>query len=98
VDRPYPYEDVTRWGYIDWMSSIRGTPLLDMMMDGQSDNALYMLQRLPGVELHRFDFHLERGHTFMDDTSEENMAFLDAQARRLSRQYADSLDYLASTL
>jgi patatin-like phospholipase/acyl hydrolase len=98
IDRPYAYEDVCRWGYIDWMSSIRGTPLLDMMMDGQSDNALYMLQRLPGVELHRFDFHLERGHTFMDDTSEENMAFLAGQAQRLSRQYADSLDYLASIL
>jgi len=98
LDRPYSYEDVCRWGYIDWMSSIRGTPLLDMMMDGQNDNALYMLRRLPGVELHRFDFHLERGHTFMDDTSEENYEFLTAQGNRLLAQHAGQLQDIAGKL
>lgn len=98
VDRPYPYEEVCKWGYIDWMSSIRGTPLLDMMMDGQSDNSTYLLSRLPGVELHRFDFQLEHRHAFMDDTSEEHYGFLTRQGERLVRQNADSLRYLAETL
>ncbi|MGM0674019.1 MAG: patatin-like phospholipase family protein, partial [Spirochaetota bacterium] len=98
VDRPYPHETVSKWGYMDWMSSIRGTPLLGMMMDGQSDNALYLLQRLPGVELHRFDFHLEQGHTFMDDTSEENFTFLEERGRRLVRQNENDLKTLAAKL
>ena len=83
TDKPYPYEDLRHWGYIDWMSPFKSLPLLSMITDGQSDSAIHMLKRLPGVELYRLDFQLDKGHSSLDDATPENIKYLQQQARKL---------------
>ena len=98
VDKPYPYEEVKDWGYIDWMSSFRGLPLLDMIMDGQSDGVVHMLKRLPGVELDRYDFLLDENHTLMDDASTENMAYMEEKARAFISENRERIKTLCRKL
>jgi patatin-like phospholipase/acyl hydrolase len=98
AEKPYPYEEVKDWGYMDWMSPFKGLPLLDMMMDGQSDSTNHMLSRLPGVELYRLDFRLEEKHRFMDDAGEENLDYLTKAARSLISGEEKSLTALCKKL
>ncbi len=98
AEKPYSYAEVKNWGYMDWMSPFKGLPLLDMMMDGQSDSTNHMLSRLPGVELYRLDFQLAEKHRFMDDASEENLDYLMEEARKLVSREEEVLAALCGRL
>jgi patatin-like phospholipase/acyl hydrolase len=98
AEKSYTYEEVRSWGYMDWMSPFKGLPLLDMMMDGQSDSTNHMLARLPGVELYRLDFRLEEKHRFMDDASEENIAYLMDAGRNLLSQEEERIEEVCRRL
>jgi patatin-like phospholipase/acyl hydrolase len=86
VDKPYPYEEVKDWGYMDWMSAAKGLPLFDMIMDGQRDTVDHMLGHLPGVEYYRFDFSLDSAHTNMDDITPKNIDYLEGCAEEMVEQ------------
>jgi len=98
VDRPYPFAAVKEWGYLDWVSPYNGTPLLSMMMDGQSDSVVHMLKNLPGVTLYRFDPRIEERHSLMDDSSAQNISYLEERARNYCDREADMLEELARRL
>ncbi len=86
VDKPYPYEEVKDWGYMDWMSAAKGLPLFDMIMDGQRDTVDHILGHLPGVEYYRFDFSLDSTHTNMDDITPANIEYLERRAEQMVEQ------------
>jgi patatin-like phospholipase/acyl hydrolase len=98
VDRPYPYEEIRKWGYMDWMSLSKGMPLLDMMMDGQRDTADHLLDHLPNVEYYRLDFSLDDDHTNMDNASEANITYLEEKANQIIEQNTRTLRALCRTL
>ena len=41
AEQPYRYEQMRTWGSLDWLSPRKGLPLIDMMLDGQSDEACW---------------------------------------------------------
>lgn len=98
VDKPYRYDEVKDWGYIDWMAAFRGLPLFSMMMDGQSDAAVSVLRDFPGVKLFRFDPHIDEKHAFMDDAGPDNITYLERRATDLIGQASDELDELCHRL
>jgi patatin-like phospholipase/acyl hydrolase len=98
AEKSYTHKEIHDWGYMEWMSPFKGVPLLDMMMDGQSDSTNHMLSRLPGVDLFRFDFQLADEHRFMDDAGEANLDYLCSAARKLLKVEEERLTELCDRL
>jgi patatin-like phospholipase/acyl hydrolase len=97
-DTPYRHDDIRRWGFVDWVSPHHNVPLLAMMMDGQSDSAVEMLENLDRVGLFRFDIDVEHAHTRMDDASPANVEYLTALGDRLAEREGEKLAALAEEL
>jgi uncharacterized protein len=97
-DTPYPHDDIRRWGFVDWVSPHHNVPLLAMMMDGQSDSAVEMLENLDRVKLFRFDVDVEHAHTRMDDASPANMKYLAALGDSLAGGEREKLLSLTDAL
>jgi patatin-like phospholipase/acyl hydrolase len=97
-DMPYLHEEIRRWGFVDWVSPHHNVPLLAMMMDGQSDSAVEMLENLDRVNLFRFDIDVEHAHTRMDDASPANIAYLTALGDSLAVREREKLVSLAEEL
>ena len=72
--------------------------MMDMIMDGQSDSAVHMLRRLPGVDLYRYDFHLDENHLLMDDAGEGNLAYLRRKAEKIMSENKGDLERLCRRL
>jgi len=98
ADKPYNYDDIRRWGFVDWVSPHHDVPVLAMMMDGQSDAANEMLENLEGVDLYRFDTELDPAHTRMDDATPTNLEYLTALGEELASREHTRLGELAKTL
>ena len=100
---PYPYEEVTRWGLIEWVR-----PLIDILMQGVSESVDYQMRHLlPPYEdaeatprYIRLNVELEPGHDAMDDASPEHTDRLAAYAQRLlaSESARHSLDQAVELL
>lgn len=82
TDRPYPYEQMRSWGSLDWISPRKGSPLIDVMLDGQSDEAVRILDTLPGVRHLRLNPRLDPRCAAMDNADARNVACLEETARR----------------
>jgi patatin-like phospholipase/acyl hydrolase len=98
VDRPYKYDELKNWGYVEWVSALRGFPLGAMMVDGQSDSAVDMLTQLPKVKLYRMDFQLDESNAPMDDSSRTNLLYLERKARELVEQNEKTIETLSREL
>jgi predicted acylesterase/phospholipase RssA len=96
--RTYSYDQLRRWGYIDWVSPGRGVPMMSMVSDGQSQSVAHALARLPGIEYYRYNFDLDDTTEEMDDASPENLERLDAIACQLIRFHSRELHLLARRL
>ncbi|MEO1019812.1 MAG: patatin-like phospholipase family protein [Pseudomonadota bacterium] len=92
TNRPFPYDDISNWGALNWVGMIRGVPLLSMMMDGQSDNAEMMLAQFPRVQFFRFDIELVGANDDLDDASPANIEkLIDVADRAIDRGQNDLL-------
>jgi patatin-like phospholipase/acyl hydrolase len=96
AERSYRYEQMRAWGSLDWVSPRKGLPLIDMMLDGQSDQACGLLAALPEVRLHRLNFPLEPGRAALDEG--DNLEYLEQRAREWARQQRGALDRLCLEL
>ena len=94
AEQPYQYEQMRTWGSLDWLSPRKGLPLIDMMLDGQSDEAL--LAALPEVRLFRLNLPLERERAALDDG--DNLEYLEGLARDWARQQRRKLDQICLAL
>jgi patatin-like phospholipase/acyl hydrolase len=97
VDKPFCYDMIKNWGFMDWISAFRGTPLIEMMLDGQNDTTHALLDSLPEVTVHRFNFHLDEKFATMDNAGNENIKNLEDIAARLIRENQDVLTTLAAS-
>ena len=96
AEQPYHYEQMCAWGSLDWMSPRKGLPLLDMMLDGQSDKASCLLAALPEVRLFRLNMPLERERAALDEG--DNLEYLEGLARDWARQQRRILDGICLAL
>jgi len=90
--RRFTYREMRNWGYIDWVSPIKGVPLTAMTTEGVAEAVNYQLTRLPGVEYYRFNAPLYGASEAMDDASDENIDALQGVARRIIEENANLLD------
>jgi len=97
-DRRYTYQQVSKWGFVEWVLPSKGVPLASMMNTGQSQCVDYQLQYHPRVSYHRLNIPLTGCDRSMDDASEENIECLQDKADELIEANHSLLDTLAEQL
>jgi len=98
TDRPYTYEQLRSWGSLDWVSPRRGSPLIDVMLDGQSDETVRILDTLPGVRQVRLNPRLDPRRAALDDADPRSLAYLEERARRYIRDNDGLLEEICGRL
>lgn len=96
--RRYTYQQVTKWGFVEWVLPSKGVPLASMMNTGQSQCVDYQLQYHPRVTYHRLNISLEGCDRSMDDASPENIDCLQDKADELIEANQSLLETLADQL
>jgi patatin-like phospholipase/acyl hydrolase len=96
--RRFSHSAIRKWGYLDWVSPVQGVPMLSFMMDGQSESAAHALKNLPRIDYYRLNFDIDTIAEEMDDARSENIAAIEAVARRVIRAHSADLHRLAKVL
>ena len=96
--RRYTYQQVSKWGFVEWVLPSKGVPLASMMNTGQAQCVDYQLQYHPRVTYHRLNIPLEGCDRSMDDASPENIACLQDKADELIEANQSLLENLAEQL
>lgn len=96
--RRFTHEEITRWGYLDWVSPVHGVPMLAFLSDGQSKAVAHSLKNMPRVEYFRFNADLTSVAEEMDDARPPNMEKIEAMARGIIREHTMELHRLAKLL
>ncbi len=91
-------DDISSWGFFDWISPMRGAPLFGIISAGQAESVDYQLTKLSGVEYLRINGFFDGPRPDIDDASEENIARLSETAARIISNYDNALEKLARTL
>lgn len=100
MQRQYKYKDAKNWGQLNWL-----TPLIDVLLDGQSEAVSYQLFQLMETEgehknYYRFQVPLDGddGHDRMDNASPKNIDYLKDLGKELIKESQDDLDKLCEIL
>ncbi|MFW6368912.1 MAG: patatin-like phospholipase family protein [Spirochaetota bacterium] len=91
-------EDLSTWGFFEWLSPLRGSPLFGIMSSGQAESVDYQLTKLRGVTYDRINGSFLGERPDMDDASPENIRFLSDAAGRIIREHEETLEALARRL
>ena len=98
LTRRYTYEKAKNWGLIGWVE-----PLVNIMMDGQSESvAVQLEQLLPNTDLlphyYRFQQFLDDASDDMDNATDDNIKKLQELARQIITQNGQKLEKLCQQL
>ena len=100
MHRKFKYKDAKNWGQLKWL-----TPLIDVLLDGQSEAVSYQLFQLMETEganknYYRFQVPLDGddGHDRMDNASPKNIDYLKDLGKELIKESQDDLDKLCEIL
>lgn len=100
LTKQYKYRDVKNWGQVKW-----ALPLLNVVLDGQSESVAYQLNQLMVTKgenrnYYRFQTPLssDNGHDQMDNASPSNIQYLEERGKKLIEQRQESLDELCELL
>lgn len=96
--RRYTYEQVRKWGYVDWISPAHGVPLASMSWSAQSTAISHYLDKLPGVTYYRFNPPLLPGADEIDNTTERNIMYLQDTATEFIKSESERLHHVAKRL
>lgn len=96
--RRFTYQQVSKWGFVEWVLPSKGVPLASMMNSGQSECVDYQLQYHPRVSYHRLNVSLSGCDRSMDDASPENIDCLQEKAEELIDSNHPLLEKLAREL
>jgi uncharacterized protein len=98
--RKYKYNNVKKWGQLQWVN-----PIIDIVLDSQSESVAYQLQNLMTVEgqyqnYYRFQFPLsgEDGCDQMDNASLDNLDYLKSLGEKIIEQKKRTLSKLCDVL
>ncbi len=76
----YSYDEIRRWGYMEWVNPANGFPIGTIMSAGQSEAVSHQLRRISGVRYIRINTPLNGCSPAMDDAGPRNIACLRRQA------------------
>ncbi len=100
LTKQYKYRDVKNWGQAKW-----ALPLLNVVLDGQSESVAYQLNQLMVTKgenrnYYRFQTPLssDNSHDQMDNASPSNIQYLEERGKKLIEQRQESLDELCELL
>jgi patatin-like phospholipase/acyl hydrolase len=100
LTRQYKYRDVKNWGQLQWVG-----PLLNVVLDGQSEAVAYQLSKLmvpdgDNQNYYRFQTPLssDNEHDRMDNASPANIEYLEERGKKLIEQRQETLDKLCKLL
>lgn len=100
LTRKYKYRDVKNWGQVKW-----ALPLLNIVLDGQSESVAYQLDQLmvnkgENRNYYRFQLQLssENAHDQMDNASPSNIEHLEERGEKLIEHSKKDLDKLCKLL
>ncbi|HUX39535.1 MAG TPA: patatin-like phospholipase family protein [Rectinemataceae bacterium] len=79
----FPYEEISNWGFFEWINPMKRLPLFSIMAAGQSESVNHMLRRITGARYLRVTTRLEGCSHEMDDASPANIQALRDIAERL---------------
>jgi patatin-like phospholipase/acyl hydrolase len=100
--RRFPFHEARSWGIASWISPARGTPLISILMHGQSTTVSYQLNNrfaTPAPSRYiRLDTELMHASDDLDDASPGNLALLRVEAERLIARETVALDRIADML
>jgi uncharacterized protein len=98
--RRYPFKEVKDWGALEW-----ARPVIDMLLDGQSDATDFEAAQLmaargttPGDRYWRLQTELHKSSDHLDDASPDNLHNLQEEASGLVEREAETLAEAASAL
>jgi len=97
-ERRFTYQQVSKWGFVEWVLPSKGVPLASMMNSGQSEAVNYQLQYHPRVSYHRLNIPLGGCDRSMDDASPENIKCLQEKGEELIDSNRTLLEKLAREL
>jgi uncharacterized protein len=96
----YPFKEIKDWGALEW-----ARPVIDMLLDGQSDATDFEVAQLtaaraqsPGDRYWRLQTELRRSSDHLDDASPDNLRHLQEEASELVEREAGALAEAASAL
>ncbi|MEM7121950.1 MAG: patatin-like phospholipase family protein [Pseudomonadota bacterium] len=100
ANQRYPLHRLESWGAFKWLDPRMRMPLIDVMMDGQTDATHHHLNQVlkPDETYFRFDPALEPGLVALDDASSTILGKLDALAQMYIESQMDRLRRLARLL
>jgi patatin-like phospholipase/acyl hydrolase len=91
------HHQMRKWGYLDWVSPVRGVPLFRTMAGAQAECVEYQLSKIPGVTYVRLDGVLDEPCE-MDDASRRAMQVLKRTAGDIIAGKSDTLDRVCAML
>lgn len=98
TNRRFAYEEIRKWGYLDWVSPVHGVPLTSMMWDSQSEVVTHQLQLLPEVDVYRINAPLEQVSEEMDDATPKNLSRIRDKAAEIIEREDATLEKVARLL
>ncbi|MEG4813683.1 patatin-like phospholipase family protein [Microcoleus sp. K5-D4] len=103
LTKKYKYRDAKNWGQIKWV-----LPLLNVVLDGQSESVAYQLDQLMVTKkdkentrnYYRFQLPLssDNGHDQIDNASPSNIEYLEERGEKLIEHSKKDLDELCKLL
>lgn len=91
--RPYDLHKARWWGQLEW-----ARPLVDMVFDGLADTVDFQVASILGDRYVRLQTPLDVAQDDMDDASEQNLADLREDARRLVRREERAIERVCAIL
>ena len=88
------YSKARKWGLLGWAKQI-----VPVFMDSVSEAVDYQLKFMPGCTYHRLQpSNLQAAENEMDDVTSENLANLQATAKKFVADYSGELDAICAEL
>jgi patatin-like phospholipase/acyl hydrolase len=94
----FPYEEIAKWGFIEWINPMKRLPLWSMMSAGQIASVNHMLGRIAGVRYFRISGTLECCSAALDDASPATLSQLRGAAEDIIRSHEAHIESLVQLL
>jgi patatin-like phospholipase/acyl hydrolase len=93
LTHPLPWKEVRDWGALEW-----ARPVIDIILDGQSDTVDFQLGEVLADRYWRVQTELRRASDHLDDATEDNLVALCEEGQALVASAADTLAEVAAAL
>ena len=96
--KPFTYDQMRKWGILEWINPMRGVPMLTMMEEAQNQSVSYTLEHTKGVEYIRFNPDLVGCSTEIDDVSQKNVLCLENLTYQMLEEKSGIFDRMVEVL